>query len=143
MIHRDVKPSNLLLDNEGTLWLTDFGLARCSDELTMTATGMLLGTPRYVSPEQASVVSKPVDARSNVYSLGASLYELATGKPVYDGEALQRLLAQIRDSDPVIVLRNLEGLAHAEVAERMGRSEGDVRMLWVRALARLRRDLKC
>jgi aminoglycoside phosphotransferase (APT) family kinase protein len=100
VIHRDVKPSNLLLDDEGTVWLTDFGLARCTDELTMTATGMLLGTPRYVSPEQASVVSKPVDARSDVYSLGASLYELATGKPVYDGETLQRLLAQIRDAEP-------------------------------------------
>jgi Protein kinase domain/FG-GAP-like repeat len=101
VIHRDVKPSNLILDAEGTIWLTDFGLARCSDELTMTATGLLLGTPRYVSPEQASLVSRPVDARSDVYSLGASLYELATGKPVYDGETLQRLLAQIRDSEPI------------------------------------------
>jgi outer membrane protein assembly factor BamB len=101
IIHRDIKPSNLLLDREGTVWLTDFGLARQSSEVTLTVTGMLLGTPRYMSPEQADATQHKVDARSDVYSLGATLYELATGKPVHDGETPQRVLAQILQEEPI------------------------------------------
>jgi outer membrane protein assembly factor BamB len=100
VIHRDIKPSNLLLDREGTVWLTDFGLARQSSEVTLTVSGMLMGTPRYMSPEQAATTQHKVDARSDVYSLGATLYELATGKPVYDGETPQRVLAQILQEEP-------------------------------------------
>jgi tRNA A-37 threonylcarbamoyl transferase component Bud32 len=101
IIHRDIKPSNLLLDNEGIVWLTDFGLAHRADEATLTATGLLLGTPRYMSPEQASAAKRPIDARSDVYSLGATLYELATGRPVYNGDTPQRLLAQIMQTEPL------------------------------------------
>jgi hypothetical protein len=101
VIHRDVKPSNLLLDGEGVLWLSDFGLARRSDEAALTATGVLLGTPRYMSPEQAAALKQPVDHRTDVYSLGATLYELAAGRPVFDGDSPQRLLAQIQQAEPV------------------------------------------
>src|SRR6185295_16574929 len=61
VIHRDIKPSNLILDPDGTVWLTDFGLAKRADEVTMTAAGILMGTPRYMSPEQAGAARQPID----------------------------------------------------------------------------------
>jgi hypothetical protein len=99
VIHRDVKPSNLLLDGEGVVWLTDFGLARGMDETGLTAAGAPLGTPRYMSPEQVAVV--PIDHRTDVYSLGATLYELATGRPVFEADDVPRLLQQVREAEPV------------------------------------------
>src|SRR6516164_997384 len=101
VVHRDVKPSNLLLDGEGVVWLTDFGLARRSDEATLTVAGVLLGTPLYMSPEQAAALDRPVDQRSDVYSLGATLYELATGRPVFDAETVGKLFEQIATAEPV------------------------------------------
>jgi tRNA A-37 threonylcarbamoyl transferase component Bud32 len=101
VVHRDVKPSNLLLDAEGIVWLTDFGLARRSDEATLTVAGALLGTPRYMSPEQAATARRPVDQRSDVYSLGATLYELATGRPVFEAPTARQLLEQIATAEPV------------------------------------------
>jgi hypothetical protein len=100
VIHRDVKPSNLLLDAEGIVWLTDFGLARRADEATLTAAGAILGTPRYMSPEQVLAAQRPVDHRSDVYSLGATLYELATGRPVFQAEAPHDLMLQIVETEP-------------------------------------------
>ena len=82
VIHRDIKPSNLLLDADGIVWLTDFGLAKRTDEATLTVHGTLMGTPRYMSPEQAASLQQPVDRRTDLYSLGATLYELATGRPL-------------------------------------------------------------
>jgi serine/threonine protein kinase len=101
VIHRDVKPSNLLLDESGTVWLTDFGLARRADEVTLTMTGVLMGTPRYMSPEQAAAVKQPLDQRTDIYSLGATLYELATGKPVFDADTPQGVITQILHAEPV------------------------------------------
>jgi serine/threonine protein kinase len=76
VIHRDIKPANLILDDQGTLWVTDFGLARRLDDATLTADGQLLGTPRYMSPEQAEAATSPIDHRTDLYSLGVTLYEL-------------------------------------------------------------------
>ncbi len=101
VIHRDIKPSNLILDPEGTVWLTDFGLAKRADEVTLTAAGILLGTPRYMSPEQAAAARQPVDHRTDIYSLGATLYELATGKPVFDSQTPQGVITQILNAEPV------------------------------------------
>lgn len=78
VIHRDVKPSNLLVDRAGKLWITDFGLARMREADALTHTGDILGTMRYMSPEQAQGRTALVDHRTDVYSLGVTLYELAT-----------------------------------------------------------------
>jgi serine/threonine protein kinase len=100
IIHRDVKPSNLLIDLRGEVWLTDFGLARRSDEATFTIPGTLLGTLCYMSPEQAKTLNRAVDERSDVYSLGATLYELATERPVFAGDNPQTVIARIQEDEP-------------------------------------------
>jgi tetratricopeptide (TPR) repeat protein len=78
VLHRDVKPSNLLVDDAGKLWVTDFGLARCRENAGLTQTGDVLGTMRYMSPEQALGRTALIDHRTDVYSLGVTLYEFAT-----------------------------------------------------------------
>src|SRR5262249_30789433 len=94
VIHRDIKPANLLLDAKGNVWVTDFGLAQVSADAGLTRTGDLLGTLRYMSPEQAAGRHLQVDQRSDVYSLGATLYELLTLEPVFQGSDRQALLEQ-------------------------------------------------
>jgi serine/threonine protein kinase len=100
VIHRDVKPSNLILDPAGQVWLTDFGLAKRMDDATLSITGALLGTPRYMSPEQASAAKQPVDQRTDIYSLGATLYELATGRPLFEADSPQGIISQILTTEP-------------------------------------------
>ena len=82
-MHRDIKPSNLLLEADGKLWITDFGLARFQRDVSLTRTGDLVGTMRYMSPEQASGQSARVDHRTDIYSLGVTLYELACLQPAF------------------------------------------------------------
>jgi serine/threonine protein kinase len=100
VVHRDVKPGNLLLDPGGQLWVADFGLAQVSGDSGLTATGELVGTLRYASPEQAFGRRGVVDHRSDVYSLGATLYELLTLRPPFDGRDRHELLLQIADALP-------------------------------------------
>jgi serine/threonine protein kinase/Flp pilus assembly protein TadD len=100
ILHRDIKPSNLLLDSSGKLWIADFGLAQVQSNPGMTMTGDLLGTPRYMSPEQAMAKRIPVDHRTDIYSLGVTLYELATLHPAFTGEDRQELLRQIVFEEP-------------------------------------------
>jgi hypothetical protein len=100
VIHRDIKPSNLLVDVEGAVWLTDFGLAKRADEATLTLSGTLMGTPRYMSPEQAETLQRSIDHRTDIYSLGASLYELATGRPVFDSATPHGVVMQILTEEP-------------------------------------------
>jgi serine/threonine protein kinase len=100
VIHRDIKPANLMLDGRGELWVTDFGLAQAQCDGRLTLTGDLVGTLRYMSPEQALARPGGVDARSDVYSLGATLYELLTLEPPFSGSDRQELLRQIAFDEP-------------------------------------------
>jgi serine/threonine protein kinase/Flp pilus assembly protein TadD len=100
VVHRDVKPSNLMLDGRGQLWVADFGLALLQAEAGPTLTGDLVGTLRYMSPEQALAQRVLVDQRTDVYSLGATLYELLTLRPVFLGQDRQELLRQIAFDEP-------------------------------------------
>ncbi len=100
VVHRDIKPGNLLLDARGKVWVADFGLARIEADPGMTLTGDLLGTLRYMSPEQALGNRVTIDGRSDVYSLGATLYELLTLEPVFQGDDKQAILRQIAFDEP-------------------------------------------
>lgn len=92
IIHRDIKPANLLLDRSAKLYLTDFGLARIESDVGVTMTGDLIGTLRYMAPEQALAKRVVVDHRADIYSLAATLYELLTLRPAYLVEDRQQLL---------------------------------------------------
>ncbi len=100
VIHRDMKPSNLLLSPEGRLSIADFGLARMLEQPGMTMTGEFVGTPAYMSPEQITAGRVPVNHRTDVYSLGATLYELLTLQRPFPGERRDQVLAQILQKEP-------------------------------------------
>ena len=100
VVHRDIKPENLLLDVKGNLWLTDFGLAQFYAESNLTQTGDLLGTLRYMSPEQASGRAVILDQRTDIYSLGLTLYELLTLERAIPGQTREQLLNQISSHEP-------------------------------------------
>jgi eukaryotic-like serine/threonine-protein kinase len=100
VVHRDVKPGNLLVDFTGNLWITDFGLARFDRGENLTMTGDLVGTLRYMSPEQALGKRVPIDHRTDVYSLGATLYELFTLEPAVTGQDPQTVIQEIAFKDP-------------------------------------------
>ncbi len=107
VLHRDLKPANVLVDERGRPKLADFGLARLADDARwLSATGDILGTPRYMSPEQALLPSDEVDTRSDIYSLGALFYELLAGRPLVDGPTPLATLKALTDGTPV-PLKNL------------------------------------
>lgn len=100
IVHRDVKPANLLLDANRKLWITDFGLARCQRDATLTRTGDIVGTMRYMSPEQASGTPALIDHRADVYSLGITLYELVGLRPAFADARSPELLRRVDECDP-------------------------------------------
>jgi WD40 repeat protein/serine/threonine protein kinase len=100
VVHRDIKPTNLLLDARGNLWITDFGLAHVHNDNKLTLTGDIMGTLRYMSPEQALAQRVDLDHRTDLYSLGATLYELLTLEPVFTGNERREMLRQIAFEEP-------------------------------------------
>ncbi len=97
ILHRDIKPSNLLLDTQGTVWVTDFGLAKAADSDDLTQTGDIVGTLRYMGPER---FQGRADPRSDIYSLGLTLYELLTLRPAFPEVDRNKLMHQVLHNEP-------------------------------------------
>ena len=101
ILHRDLKPDNILLDEDCEPWVSDFGLAvRLDQNSRLTLTGQIMGTPKYMAPEQAAGGEMPVTVVSDVYGLGAVLYELLAGQPMFESDSVLRVLELVRDEVP-------------------------------------------
>ncbi len=137
IVHRDVKPSNILVCPDGRAVLTDFGLAREIEDVTLTAAGEFAGTPYYVSPEQASARRSVVDPRSDVFSFGATLYELLVGVRAFERGSTPEVIDAIRRTTPLEPRRVCPSLAaelSAVVMKALERDPAD-RYVSARALA--------
>lgn len=98
IVHRDVKPSNIMVIRDGHVKITDFGIARMASSTVQTQTGVVLGSPKYMSPEQ--VLGKSLDQRSDIFSLGVMLFEMLTGKPPFVGDTINAVMYQTMNAAP-------------------------------------------
>ncbi len=114
IVHRDIKPSNLMVDRDGQLQITDFGLAIVEGDANVTASGTMIGTLRYMSPEQMRGDRHVLDHHTDIYSLGVTLYEMLTLRPAFPDEELPRLMQQIQRNDPVRI-RKLNPVVHKDL----------------------------
>lgn len=144
LVHRDVKPANILLETTvDRVMLVDFGLARAADDASLTRTGIVAGTPQYMSPEQAC--GDALDARSDLFSLGSVLYAMSTGRPPFRAESALAVLRRITDTNarsirelnPAIPawLEGLIARLHEKSPERRFQSAGEVAELLQQCLA--------
>ncbi|BBM83717.1 protein kinase domain-containing protein [Candidatus Uabimicrobium amorphum] len=102
IIHRDLKPANIMLDEDGKVYVMDFGLAKTQHSKKITRTGAVLGTPLYMSPEQAEGLHRKVDATTDTYALGAILYEILTGRPPFQAQSHTAMFRKILNEKPVL-----------------------------------------
>jgi serine/threonine protein kinase len=120
LVHRDIKPGNLLITPEGRVKITDFGIARIADQVPLTATGQVMGTVQYLSPEQAS--GHPASPTTDIYSLGIVAYECLAGRRPFTGESqLAIAMAQINEAPPelpVTIAEPVRNLVYACIAKR-------------------------
>jgi eukaryotic-like serine/threonine-protein kinase len=123
VIHRDIKPQNIIIDNDGRVKVTDFGIARAGSASTMTEAGSILGTAHYFSPEQAQ--GQPVEAASDLYSLGIVMYEMATGALPFDGDnPVSIAMKHVHDRPPAprtinpLIPENLEAVIMRSLGKR-------------------------
>jgi eukaryotic-like serine/threonine-protein kinase len=119
LVHRDVKPANLLLREDGVVKIADFGIARAADTTQLTKQGVILGTAAYLAPEQAA--GENVGPAADIYSLGAVLYELLTGRPPYQFESLAEL-GELQSEGVIVPPRDLEPAIPPEVEAAMMRA---------------------
>ncbi|MFH0945255.1 MAG: protein kinase [Planctomycetota bacterium] len=131
VIHRDIKPSNILIQRDGNIVVTDFGLARQEGLPSITVTGEFAGTPHYVSPEQADSRTRDLDARTDLFSLGSTLYELLTLRRPFDGSTGHDVLGQVVEAEPVrprkinrSIPRDLETICLTALEKAPGRRYG-------------------
>jgi tetratricopeptide (TPR) repeat protein len=151
LVHRDIKPANILLENGvARVKVTDFGLARALDDASVTTTGTIAGTPRYMSPEQAR--GEPVDYRSDLFSFGSVLYALCTGQPPFRGDSAPAVLRKVCDEHPEPIrarspelpewLEAIVARLMAKDPDRRYQSAAEVAELLARHLAELRQPVR-
>jgi len=156
VVHRDIKPANIMLDQSGKTWITDFGLARLESDAGLTMTGDVLGTLRYMSPEQAGGQRGRVDHRTDIYSLGLTLYELLTLRPAFVSSDRHELLKQVLNDEPLgprsihppipydletVVLKAIEKNTHDRYASAKQLADDLRRFLEMRPIAARRATL--
>lgn len=129
IIHRDIKPANIMLGKDGEPYVTDFGLAKIlKSESSISASGTVMGSPVYMSPEQALGNTPEVDARSDIYSLGATLYTMLAGRPPFPEESIAQVLHQVVNEEPKPLRRvkaDVPATVEAIVMKAMAKAKGD------------------
>lgn len=145
IVHRDIKPSNILVDRQGTAWITDFGIAKVLTESHIrdtTQSGALVGTPHFMSPEQATGAVSEIDARSDVFSLGATMYFLLTGKHPFSGGSIVEIASSIVSGDADSIKSSCPTI-HPDIEAIVFKCLERDRFARYQSMAELAEDIEC